>query len=68
MPNPWMPNNCAVLEQTGDGITCGRCFFYVVDGVCPRHGDVRAVQERYKTTGKLTLEDKLEASRGTEGS
>jgi hypothetical protein len=50
-------NNCAINEQTGDGQTCGRCWHNVLDGVCPRHGDVRVVQKRYAETGKLTLEN-----------
>jgi hypothetical protein len=47
---------CAVIEQTADGRSCGRCWFHVRDGICPRHGDVSAVQRRYVETGKLTLE------------
>lgn len=57
------PNNCAVIEQAGDGTPCGRCWYYVKDGQCPRHGDVRAVQGRYVTTGKLTMEREVETLR-----
>lgn len=55
-----MEQNCAINEQTGDGKTVGRCCFYVGDtGFCPRHGDVRQVQDHYKKTGKLTLESEF---------
>lgn len=57
MTEPCMLGNCAILEQTSDGVRCGRCYFHVENGICPRHGDVSAVQERYKKLGKLTLED-----------
>lgn len=32
--------NCNVMEYTGDGRPVGRCWFYLKDGICPRHGDV----------------------------
>ncbi len=36
------PNNCAVIERTGDGESVGPCCFYLKDGVtCPRHGTVK---------------------------
>lgn len=35
-------NNCPVIEVTGDGVECGTCTYYLRDGVCPRHGDVKA--------------------------
>lgn len=51
-------HNCAILERTGDGRAVGRCWFYVgEDCVCPRHGDVVAVQEHYAKTGELTDEN-----------
>ncbi len=50
------PNNCAINEVTGDGHHVGRCWFALKDGECPRHGDVTAVQEHFKATGKLTSE------------
>jgi hypothetical protein len=53
------PNACAVLECTTDGRTVGRCWFNVVDGKCPRHGDVTAVQANYRATGRLTHEREL---------
>jgi len=47
--------NCAIREFTGGGVSVGRCMCYVgADYMCPRHGDVREVQARYKATGKLT--------------
>jgi hypothetical protein len=53
------PTACAVRERTADGVSVGRCYFQVVDGRCPRHGDVRKVQERYAETGRLTNETDL---------
>jgi hypothetical protein len=35
------PNNCPVIEQTGDGIECGTCTYRAPNGICPRHGDWR---------------------------
>jgi hypothetical protein len=32
------PNNCPVIEVTGDGVEVGTCTYYMKDGVCPRHG------------------------------
>ena len=50
-----MDKNCAVREFTGDGVSVGRCMHYVgTNSICPRHGDVSAVQKRYVETGKLT--------------
>lgn len=50
------PDACAVRERTADGVSVGRCWFHVVDGRCPRHGDVRAVQAEFRATGRLTDE------------
>lgn len=37
-----LPNNCPVIEETGDGVRVGTCTFYMKDGkTCPRHGKVR---------------------------
>lgn len=52
----WDPQACAVRERTADGASVGRCWFRVVGGLCPRHGDVRMVQKRYQETGQLTDE------------
>lgn len=51
------PNNCAILERTGDGSPVGRCSFYTPDDICPRHGNVSEVQKKYRETGKLTDEN-----------
>ena len=49
--------NCAVNEQTADGVVVGRCWHHVGDeDVCLRHGNVKEVMKRYRETGKLTLE------------
>lgn len=50
------PNNCPIIEVTGDGRSVGRCFFYCADDICPRHGDVRSELEKYRETGRLTSE------------
>ena len=37
------PQNCAVRERTGDGVSVGACCFYLDKGTtCPRHGKVKA--------------------------
>jgi hypothetical protein len=57
LKNPLCPNNCAIIEQTGDGVRCGRCYFFVGnDDKCPRHGNVKVVMEKFRATGELTLE------------
>ena len=43
----YFANNCAVQERTADGIPVGRCWFYLEDGVCPRHGRQRERNEFY---------------------
>lgn len=36
------PNNCAVIERTGDGISVGACTHYLKYGTnFPRHGTVK---------------------------
>lgn len=55
---------CAVREYTADLVSVGRCWFQVVDGACPRHGDVREVQKRFAETGRLTDEYELPTWRG----
>lgn len=39
-PKPPIPafETCRVIEKTADGLTVGRCWFYLANGVCPRHG------------------------------
>jgi hypothetical protein len=53
------PDACAVRERTADGVSVGRCWFKLENGVCPRHGDVREVQKNFKATGRLTDENDL---------
>lgn len=51
------PCNCAVKERTADGVSVGRCWFHTNEEggrlICPRHGDVTTIQERFKQTGEL---------------
>ena len=54
------PNNCPILERTADGVRVGRCWHYLKDGRCPRHGDVSEAVEKYKSTGKLTDEKEID--------
>ena len=50
-----LPDNRAVRERTGDGVSVGRCWFYVGKTmVCPRHGDVRVIQDHFIKTGNLS--------------
>ena len=52
--------NCAIREFTGDCVSVGRCWYYVGDNfICPRHGDVRLVQEYFALTHQLTDDPKL---------
>lgn len=35
------PDNCPVIERTGDGVSVGPCCFHLKGGTeCPRHGTV----------------------------
>jgi hypothetical protein len=55
-----LPRICAIREFTADGVSVGRCCFYVGEAppyICPRHGDVTEVQRAYAETGKLTNEN-----------
>ena len=57
----FFPDNCAINEETGDGVRVGRCWHHLLrtpEGRwrCPRHGDVTAVRDRFIRTGKLTRE------------
>ena len=40
------PNNCAIRERTAEGVSVGRCWFYLKDGICPRHGDVKTPAQK----------------------
>ncbi len=54
--------HCPINEQSD---TCGRCWFYVADGMrCPRHGNVAEEVERFNETGKLTLENRMRQRKG----
>src|SRR5207244_506060 len=56
--------NCPIIERTGDGIPCGRCWYYLPDGkTCPRHGNVEVPVKHYQETGKLTLEQESEPNK-----
>jgi len=58
-------HHCPILEQTGDGTTCGRCWFFLEDGkTCPRHGDVEREVIRYRLGHGLTIENKYRQRRG----
>lgn len=47
--------NCAIREFTADGVSVGRCWYFVGDeNRCPHHGDVTEAQKLYRETGKLT--------------
>jgi hypothetical protein len=36
----------AIRERTADGVSVGRCWFYLKDGICPRHGDVKTSAQK----------------------
>lgn len=57
--------NCPVMEQTADGDVVGRCWFHLPDGAtCPRHGDVSVEVQRFKETGRCTLENDMRERKG----
>lgn len=56
--------NCPIIEQTGDGRPCGRCWYYCNAGICPRHGDVSKYLEKLNSSNKLTLENDMRKERG----
>ena len=45
--------NCPI-----DDVSVGRCWFYLTDNVCPRHGDVSEAVDYFVMTGELTPEGK----------
>lgn len=49
-------NNCPIRERTADGVYVGRCWMWLTDRKCPRHGDVSAEVEHYLKTGRLSNE------------
>lgn len=57
--------NCPIIEQTYDGVPCGRCWFHLPDGrTCPRHGDVGEEVDRFVQDGHLTLENVMRKRKG----
>ena len=59
-------NCCPIIEQTGDGVPCGRCWLYLEGGkVCPRHGDVSVEVEHYKLTSQPTMENVMRKRKGS---
>ena len=57
--------NCPILEQTADGVRCGRCWYYLPDGkICPRHGDVSIEVDHFSSTGECTLENDMRTRKG----
>jgi hypothetical protein len=64
MNKPININNCPILERDGDGKSVGRCWYYLEDGKCPRHGDVKEASNKYAKTGELTDEKDLEIKNG----
>ncbi len=57
--------NCPIIEQTANGRGCGRCWFYLPDGItCPRHGDVSPEVERFSVSGHTTLENVMRKRKG----
>ena len=57
--------HCPIIEQTADGNTCGRCWFYLINGIiCPRHGDVLVEVEYFNETGHTTLENEMRKRKG----
>ena len=57
--------NCPIMEQTADGRSVGRCWFYLPDGkTCPRHNDVTEEVRKFEETGKTTLENEMRRRKG----
>ena len=52
-------NNCAIRQRTADGVSVGRCWHWLKDGICPLHGDVSIAMSRYKLHGTLMDERDL---------
>jgi hypothetical protein len=59
----WLPNNCAIVQTTGDGVSVGRCWHYLHGGLCTIHGDVTAEQSAYIERGEVTKDVELYAKR-----
>jgi len=57
MNRPHFPENCPIRERTGDGISVGRCWFYIgAKMICPRHGNVSKAIKLFVETGDLVEE------------
>jgi hypothetical protein len=59
------PNNCPIIEQTGDGTRVGRCWHFLEGNhICPRHGDVSAEVDKFLKEGTCTLENQMRSRKG----
>ena len=57
--------NCPIVEQTADGVPCGRCCYFLPDGfTCPRHSEVKTEVMRFQDTGTTTLENVMRKRKG----
>ena len=57
--------NCPIIEQTADGVRCGRCDFHLLDGrTCPRHGDVGPEVDQWNEIHLTTLENVMRKRKG----
>ena len=60
--------NCPIIEQTADGVPCGRCYCFLNVGpngwICPRHSDVEDEGRRFQQTGHTTLENVMRKRKG----
>ncbi len=57
--------NCPIMEQTADGVTCGRCWYHLAGGdVCERHGFVGPEVAKYNSSGLTTLENEMRKRKG----
>ena len=55
MAEAFCSNNCPIRERTADGVSVGRCWFWLGDDeTCPRHGDVSEQVKKFKETGSLS--------------
>jgi hypothetical protein len=58
------PVCCPILEQTADGVNCGRCWHTLDGSICPRHGDVGAECDKFAATGIGTIENVMRQRKG----
>ena len=52
-------NNCPIREHTADGVNVGRCWHWLTNEICPRHGNVRIARQYYIETGELTNDTEI---------